>query len=133
MEKWLYPNGYYTVVKRFSSKEEKRRVVAGVLDPYDIDYPVVGFETGLNVFHYNKQGISAEMAYGLFAYLNSSAVDKYFRVFNGHTQVNTTDLRTMKYPSKDKLELLGRWVMSNSDTIGQEEIDQKLEEVISND
>lgn len=133
MEKWLYPNGYYTVVKRFSSKEEKRRVVAGVLNPHYIDYPVVGFENGLNVFHYNKQGISAEMAYGLFAYLNSSAVDKYFRVFNGHTQVNATDLRTMKYPSKEKLELLGRWVMSNSNTIGQEGIDQKLEEVISND
>jgi adenine-specific DNA-methyltransferase len=26
--KWLMPNGYYTVVRRFSSKEEKRRVVA---------------------------------------------------------------------------------------------------------
>jgi adenine-specific DNA-methyltransferase len=27
-EKWLYPNGFYCVVRRFSSKEEKRRVVA---------------------------------------------------------------------------------------------------------
>ncbi|WP_068779938.1 SAM-dependent methyltransferase [Paenibacillus sp. GM2] len=133
IEKWLYPNGYYTVVKRFSSKEEKRRIVAGVLNPNSVDYPVVGFENGLNVFHYKKQGIPAEMAYGLYAYLNSSAVDKYFRVFNGHTQVNATDLRAMKYPSKEKLEILGRWVMSNFDTIGQEEIDRKLEEVINND
>src|SRR5690606_12328812 len=104
-----------------------------VLNTDNVDYPVVGFENGVNVSHYNGQAISAEMAYGLYAYLNSSAGDKYFRVFNDNTQVNATDLRTLKYPSKEKLELLGRWVMSNSDTIVQEDIDRKLEEVISND
>ncbi|WFB59564.1 Eco57I restriction-modification methylase domain-containing protein [Paenibacillus sp. BR1-192] len=130
MKKWLYPNGYYTVVKRFSSKEEKRRIVAGVLTPSSVNYAEVGFENGLNVLHYQKQGIPAELAFGLYAYLNSTEVDKYFRVFNGHTQVNATDLRTMKFPSREKLEKFGRWVMSNSDTIGQEEIDQKLEEIL---
>lgn len=70
------------------------------------------------------------MAFGLYAYLNSTEVDKYFRVFNGHTQVNATDLRTMKYPSRVTLEKFGRWVMSNSDIIGQEELDQKLEEIL---
>lgn len=130
VEKWLYPNGYYVVVKRFSSKEEKRRIVAGVLKPDAIDYPVVGFENGLNVLHFQKQGISAEIAYGLYIYLNSTPVDKYFRIFNGHTQVNATDLRTMKFPSREILEELGRWVMSNSDNIEQEEIDGKLEELL---
>lgn len=130
VEKWLYPNGYYVVVKRFSSKEEKRRIVAGVLNPDDVDYPVVGFENGLNVLHFKKQGISAEIAYGLYVYLNSTPVDKYFRIFNGHTQVNATDLRTMKFPSREILEELGSWVMSNSDKIEQEEIDGKLEELL---
>ncbi|WP_405081728.1 Eco57I restriction-modification methylase domain-containing protein [Paenibacillus chitinolyticus] len=130
MKKWLYPNGYYTVVKRFSSKEEKRRIVAGVLTPSSVNYAEVGFENGLNVLHYQKQGIHAELAFGLYAYLNSTEVDKYFRVFNGHTQVNATDLRTMKFPSREKLEEFGRWVMSNSDKIGQEEIDSKLEEIL---
>lgn len=130
MKKWLYPNGYYTVVKRFSSKEEKRRIVAGVLTPSSVDYSEVGFENGLNVLHHQKQGIPAELAFGLYAYLNSTEVDKYFRVFNGHTQVNATDLRTMKFPSKGKIEEFGRWVMSISDTIDQEQIDQKLEEIL---
>lgn len=130
VEKWLYPNDYYVVVKRFSSKEEKRRIVAGVLKPDDVDYPVVGFENGLNVLHFQKQGISPEIAYGLYAYLNSTPVDKYFRVFNGHTQVNATDLRTMKYPSREVLEALGRWVIENSAQIKQEEIDDKLEELL---
>ncbi|MGO4548089.1 Eco57I restriction-modification methylase domain-containing protein [Paenibacillus sp. 2TAB23] len=130
IEKWLYPNGYYTVVKRFSSKEEKRRIVAGVLSPQSVDYPVVGFENGLNVLHFQKKGIQADLAFGLYAYLNSTAVDKYFRVFNGHTQVNATDLRTMKFPSREKLEKLGRWVMSYSGKIEQEELNQKLEDIL---
>lgn len=130
VEKWLYPKGYYVVVKRFSSKEEKRRIVAGVLKPDDVDYPVVGFENGLNVLHFKKQGISPEIAFGLYVYLNSSQVDKYFRIFNGHTQVNATDLRTMKFPSRQILEELGRWVLSFSDKIEQEEIDGKLEELL---
>lgn len=130
MKKWLYPNGYYTVVKRFSSKEEKRRIVAGVLTPDSVDYSEVGFENGLNVLHSQKQGIPPELAFGLYGYLNSTEVDKYFRVFNGHTQVNATDLRTMKFPSREKLEKFGRWVMSNSDTIDQDAIDQKLEEIL---
>ncbi|MDR3571255.1 MAG: Eco57I restriction-modification methylase domain-containing protein, partial [Candidatus Pacebacteria bacterium] len=32
-ERWLYQSGFYCVVRRFSSKEEKRRIVASVVDP----------------------------------------------------------------------------------------------------
>ncbi|OXM83693.1 Eco57I restriction-modification methylase domain-containing protein [Paenibacillus rigui] len=129
-EKSMYPNGYYTVVKRFSSKEEKKRVVAGVLDPEKFDTDVVAFENSLNVLHSNKQGIPRELAYGLFVYLNSTLVDQYFRIFNGHTQVNATDLRTMKFPSKQVLMELGSWTLTNSGKIEQEQIDKKVEEIL---
>ena len=44
-EKWLYPNGFYCVVRRFSSKEEKRRVVASVVEPGAVgNAPMLGFE-----------------------------------------------------------------------------------------
>jgi adenine-specific DNA-methyltransferase len=44
------------------------------------------------------------------AYLNSTFVDAYFRQFNGHTQVNATDLRNLRYPSVTQLERLGEKV-----------------------
>ena len=51
-----------------------------------------------------------DLARGLVAYLNSTFVDTYFRQFNGHTQVNATDLRNLRYPSVRQLERLGERV-----------------------
>jgi adenine-specific DNA-methyltransferase len=48
------------------------------------------------------------LAKGLAAFLNSTLVDVFFRQFNGHTQVNATDLRSLKYPTRAELETLGR-------------------------
>jgi adenine-specific DNA-methyltransferase len=108
--RWLMPNGYYTVVKRFSSKEERRRVVASLHDPKRVEAALIGFENHLNVFHTNKRGLPEPLAKGLAVYLNSSLVDAYFRQFNGHTQVNATDLRKLRYPSREQLIALGRSV-----------------------
>lgn len=77
--KWFYPSGFYTVVRRFSSKEERRRVVANVVDPTSLNSNDIGFENHLNVFHSAKQGIGADIAHGLAAFLHSTAVDDFFR------------------------------------------------------
>ena len=125
-EKWLYPNGFYCVVRRFSSKEEKRRIVAGVIDPNLFDgVDVLGFENHLNLFHENKHGLPQELARGLAVFLNSAAVDENFRRFSGHTQVNATDLKQMKYPSRANLIELGEWAMQQSE-LTQRLIDEKL-------
>lgn len=125
-EKWLYPNGFYCVVRRFSSKEEKRRVVASIVDPAAFgDHSVLGFENHMNLFHENKHGLPEALARGLAVFLNTTAVDEHFRRFNGHTQVNATDLKLMKYPSRDTLTELGKWAMQQG-TLTQEQIDAKL-------
>ena len=48
------------------------------------------------------------VAKGLAIFLNSSLVDQYFRQFSGHTQVNANDLRSLHYPSVEKLKQLGQ-------------------------
>lgn len=128
-EKWLYPCGYYCVVRRFSSKEEKRRVVASVVEPAVLgDAPVLGFENHLNVFHVDRRGLPQALAHGLAVFLNTTAVDEAFRRFNGHTQVNATDLKVMKYPSSDVLTQLGEWAMQQ-EGLTQSAIDDKFWEV----
>jgi|SRR6218665_106082 len=120
VNKWLMPNGFYVIVKRFSAKEERRRVVAYIVDPGKIKSTHIGFENHWNVFHFKKHGLDAQVARGLACFLNSTELDSYFRVFSGHTQVNATDLKNMKYPSLETLTNLGK---KFKPTMSQEEID----------
>jgi hypothetical protein len=128
-ERWLYPNGFYTVARRFSAKEERRRIVASVVTPAAFpDAPMLGFENHLNVFHEDKRGLPENLAHGLAAFLNTTAVDDHFRRFNGHTQVNATDLRLMKYPSRPALIALGKWARAQGELM-QATLDDQLKKL----
>ena len=94
--RWLFPSGFYTIVRRFSSKEERRRIVAHVV----------------------SRMVSR-------AFLNSTAVDKYFRRFSGRTQVNATDLRRLRYPDLKDLKKLGLWVQAQ-ERLTQDLIDKQV-------
>jgi adenine-specific DNA-methyltransferase len=122
----LVPSVTYVLVKRFTSKEEKRRIVAAIYDPRQIDASLVGFENHLNYYHANGRGLSLSLAKGLAAFLNSTLIDTYFRQFNGHTQVNATDLRRLRYPSVEQLLAIGRAI--GSDFPSQEQIDLLIEQ-----
>jgi len=124
----LVPSGHYVLVKRFSAKEEPRRVVAAVFDPALVPAEHVAFENHLNYFHLHGRGLPATVAKGLTAFLNSTLVDVYFRQFSGHTQVNATDLRSLRYPVKEKLVALGRRVGKHHPT--QVDLDKLVEEVV---
>ena len=119
---WLVPSGVYLLTKRFTSKEERRRLVACLFDPDLVKAKWVGFENHLNYFHASGNGLERTLAVGLYAFLNSTVVDQYFRRFSGHTQVNATDLRTLTYPDRDTLQAMGR-DMKTLD-LSQDEIDQ---------
>lgn len=121
----LLPEGWYAIVKRFSAKEERRRIVASVWSP--VDHPgEVAFENHLNVFHIGGHGLDEDLAKGIAVWLNSSVVDKFFRTFSGHTQVNATDLRTLRFPSIATLRDLGR-----TSVVSQVEVDSLVMELIA--
>lgn len=124
----LVPGAIYVLVKRFSAKEERRRVVACIYDPHRIRSERVGFENHLNYFHARGRGLPMDLAKGLAAYLNSTLVDVCFRQFNGHTQVNAADLRNMRYPNREELESLGRRI---GDAFpNQAELDELMERAL---
>ncbi len=127
--KWLMPQGCYTLTRRFSSKEERRRIFAAVYDPTNPNAARIGFENHLNVFHQQGQGLPPLLARGLALYLNSTIVDHYFRLFNGHTQVNASDLRSLPYPSRATLIALGERAPADK-LPTQETVDKLVDQVV---
>lgn len=125
--KLLLPPGYYVIIKRFSAKEERRRVVAAVWDPEAVAGPVA-FENHLNVIHADGGGLERDLAIGLSYWLNSTLVDLFFRTFSGHTQVNASDLRSLRFPKLDDLRVLGQGRSAQLPT--QIEIDQLTTDVL---
>ena len=131
-EQMFVPAGNYVVVKRFSTKEEKKRIVASLVTADDINTSSFAFENHLNVFHSDKKGLQKEVALGLIVWLNSTFLDNKFRKFSGHTQVNATDLRNLPFPSKEKLVELGKklekydsWNQELFDSIAMECLNEK--------
>ncbi len=122
----LVPSGSYVLVKRFSAKEEQRRVSAAIYDPERVPAERVGFENHLNFYHRSGQGLPVTLARGLTGFLNSTLIDLYLRQFNGHTQVNATDLRRLKYPMRAQLESLGERI--GRDFPQQSELDRLIKE-----
>lgn len=104
----LMQRGDYVLVKRVSSKEERRRLVAAPLLADDLpDCTRFGIENHLNYLHNQGRPLSRSLAIGLAAFLNHEMVDVYFRSFSGLTQVNASDLRRIRVPDQAVLERVG--------------------------
>lgn len=125
----LLPSQNYVLVKRFSSKEERRRIVAAIYDSNRIQADKVGFENHVNYFHLNHEGMELDVAKGLAAFLNSTIVDTWFRQFSGHTQVNASDLRRLRYPNLKELKTLGGYI--GEEFPSQEDLDRLVEKELS--
>lgn len=123
----LVDSGYYVLVKRFSAKEERRRLVAAVLDPRGVKAPKFGIENHLNYYHRRGRGLRDDLARGLAIFLNSTLVDEYFRLFSGHTQVNAADLRSIPYPTEEQLRLL---TTACNDVADQERVDAAVNDLL---
>lgn len=124
-KKWLMRDGHYVLTRRFSSKEEKRRIIPTLFEPLNSDSGLVGFENHLNVIHENGNPLDKQLAKGIVAYLGSYMIDRYFRQFSGHTQVNATDIRAIPFPSRSFLRSLSSAFSENGD-VDQSRVDELL-------
>lgn len=125
--KLLVPEGIYVVIKRFSAKEERRRIVAGIWSPSENGTGPIAIDNKLNYVHCFGEGLNRDLAVGLSFWLNSTIVDVFFRTFSGHTQVNATDLRSMRFPSLEVLQKIGR--ENGTELPEQDEIDRIINAV----
>ena len=67
-----------------------------VASPEDLGCDKNVLKNRLNVFHRHGQPLPHGVTRGACRSLNTTTVDQFFRQFNGHTQVNATDLRSLR-------------------------------------
>ena len=116
-ETLLVPNRNYVLIRRFSAKEEARRLTAAPYIAGDFEIPEVGFENHLNYIHRPGGTLSKDEAWGLAALYNSSLLDTWFRAVNGNTQVSATELRAMRLPLCETIVDLGRRIRCLADPL----------------
>ncbi len=111
----LLPAKRYVLLKRFTAKEERRRLVAGIVESKDSYSPFLGLENHLNYVYRPTGELSKEEALGLAALFNSALVDGYFRAISGNTQVNAAEIRAMPFPCVETIREIGQTVERSTD------------------
>lgn len=111
----LVPNANYVLLRRFSAKEDRRRLIAAAFIGKNFQYTQIGFENHLNFIYHKKRALEKNEVLGLSAILNSAIVDRYFRIVNGNTQVNAAELRALPLPPMDVIKQIGQRLQSIED------------------
>ena len=109
------PNKNYLFVKRFTAKEEHRRLQCGVyLAKKYPEYSQISTQNKIN-FIDGMRDLSECVVYGLYVLFNSTLYDCYYRILNGSTQVNSTEVNAMPVPSMDVIEAMGKELIAAHD------------------
>ena len=107
----LIPNGNYILMRRFSPKEDLKRInTAPFLHEY-AEYQYLGLENHVNYIHRPHGELSAEEVAGLSAILNSRYLDVYFRTLNGNTEVSATEMREIPLPDYSTISSIGAEIL----------------------
>lgn len=109
----LVPTRNCVLLKRFSSKEQRRRLTAGCLLKSRTPFPYVGIENHVNYVYHPTRDLTADEVFGIAALFNSMLMDRYFRIMSGNTQVNATEIRSMRFPELTLLSRIGKQVRHN--------------------
>lgn len=110
----LVPNTNLVLMRRFSPKEDRRRITCAPYVANALPGPMLGLENHTNYISRPGGLLSTEEARGLAAFLNSNIVDCYLRSIAGNTQINASDLRKLPLPPLERLLAIGRALNSNA-------------------
>lgn len=112
----LQENVNYLFVKRFTAKEEHRRLQCGVyLASKHPEYSQISTQNKIN-FIGGLRELSECIVYGLYVLFNSTLYDCYYRILNGSTQVNSTEVNAMPVPPLATIEAMGKELIRLHDT-----------------
>lgn len=112
----MQDNKNYLFVKRFTAKEEPRRLQCGVyLAKRFPQYKKISTQNKINFVDGVLTEMSECLVYGLYVLFNSTLYDKYYRILNGSTQVNSTEINAMPVPDLEDIQEMGRKVLKSRD------------------
>lgn len=112
----LQENKNYLFVKRFSAKEEPRRLQCGIyLSGNYPRYNRISTQNKVNFIDGLTTDLSECVVYGLYVLFNSSLYDNYYKILNGSTQVNATEINTMPVPDLETIREMGERLMKSKD------------------
>lgn len=112
----LQENANYLFVKRFTAKEEHRRLQCGVyLASKHPEYSQISTQNKIN-FIGGLRELPECIVYGLYVLFNSTLYDCYYRILNGSTQVNSTEVNAMPVPPLATIEAMGKELIRLHDT-----------------
>lgn len=126
----LLPNKNYIFLRRFSSKDDKSRLIAA---PYFSNYlksEFIGVENKVNYIYRPNGNLARNEVVGLCALLNSELFDNYFRIFNGNVNVSATELREMTLPPIELIKEVGNRIILGND-YSFEKANQMINEELS--
>lgn len=104
----VLPAQNYVLLRRFSAKEEHRRLTASPYLPTDEERRrPVALENHINYVTHTRRELTRAEVHGLVALFNSALLDRYFRVLSGNTQVNATEIRTIPFPNLQAIARIG--------------------------
>lgn len=127
----LQDNRNYLFVKRFTSKEESRRLQCGVyLAGHFPDYSSISTDNKINfIDSLSGKPLTEKTVYGLYVLFNSSMYDSYYRILNGSTQVNSTEINSVPVPESGIIDAMGEKLII-SGKMTTEQCDAILEEFL---
>ena len=111
----LIPNKNYILLRRFSTKDDKSRLIAA---PYFCNYiksDFIGVENKVNYIYRKNEHLDRNEVVGLCALLNSELFDTYFQIFNGNVNVSATELREMRFPPMNSIKEIGNKIILSND------------------
>jgi adenine-specific DNA-methyltransferase len=126
----LLQNANMVLLRRFSTKDDQRRLVAAPLLKEDLPFEWIGIENHLNYILRPEHPLSDDETFGLAGILNSSLLDRYFRTCNGNTQVGAAEIRAIRLPPLEAIAGLGRELRFVGSGVTQEIIDDRLARIV---
>ncbi len=125
---FMQDNRNYLFVKRFTAKEERRRLQCGVYLAGEYpQYRKISTQNKINFIDGLVTGMSEYLVYGLYVIFNSTLYDEYYRILNGSTQVNSTEINAMPIPDLESIQEMGKELMKNKD-MSEQNCNKILEE-----